>query len=73
MNRSTLKAAGEALWGPQYRSEMARQLDVHLRTVMRWDRGETSIPEAAGARLSQLLVKRKGEIDKVLAKLPNGD
>ncbi len=69
MNRTTLKAAGEALWGPQYRSEMARQLDVHLRTVMRWDRGETSIPEIAGARLSQLLVKRKAEIDKVLAKL----
>jgi hypothetical protein len=39
-----LKQADEALWGPQYRSEMARQLDVHLRTVMHWDNGETAIP-----------------------------
>jgi hypothetical protein len=34
MNCTVLKAAGEALWSPQYRSEMARQLDVHLGMVM---------------------------------------
>jgi hypothetical protein len=69
MNRSTLKAAGEALWGPQYRSEMARQLDVHLRTVMRWDSGETSIPPSAWARLGKLLRERKHRIDQVLGKI----
>ncbi len=47
MNRTVLKAAGEALWGAQYRSEMARQLDVHLGMVMRWDAGETAIPQHA--------------------------
>lgn len=69
MNRTTLKAAGEALWGPQYRSEMARQLGKHLRTVMRWDKGETAIPPEAEDKLVKLLHRRKVEIDRVLIKL----
>ena len=45
-----LKQAGELLFGPQYRSELARQLGVHLRTVMRWDAGGDDDPgECAGA------------------------
>lgn len=69
MNRSTLKQAGEALWGPQYRSEMARQLDVSLRTVMRWDAGDTPVPPVAVERLYGLLIKRQAEMAKLVAKL----
>jgi len=71
-NKAMLKQAGEALWGPQYRSEMARQLDVHLRTVMRWDSGETRIPAFAWERLGKLLKVRKACIDKVLARIEPG-
>jgi hypothetical protein len=70
MNRTMLKAAGEALWGPHYRSEMARHLDVALRTVMRWDNGDSNIPQTAWEKLAALLRRRKTEIDKVLSKLP---
>ena len=72
MNRATLKAAGEALWGPQYKSEMARQLDVALRTVMRWDAGETTIPASALERLAQLLKERRSRIDALLRKIEGG-
>jgi hypothetical protein len=70
MNRTTLKAAGQALWGPHYRSELARACKVHLRTAMRWDRGETPIPQATWDRLAALLKARKEQIDKVLARVP---
>lgn len=73
MNRTTLKAAGEALWGPHYRSELARACDVHLRTAMRWDRGESDIPQSTWEVLADLLLERKKEIDKVLKKIPAGD
>ena len=72
MNRSTLKQAGEALWGPQYKSEMARQLAVALRTVMRWDAGETAIPSSAAERLGKLLRERQARIAQVLAKIEGG-
>jgi len=69
MNRSTLTAAGEALWGPHYRSELARACKVHLRTAMRWDRGESQIPEEVWIVLTKLLIKRKDQIDKLLGKM----
>ena len=47
----------------QYRSEMARQLDVH-RTVMRWDMA-TSIPQAAWDKLAVLPVARTGRSVRV--------
>jgi hypothetical protein len=70
--RSMLKQAGELLFGPQYRSELARQLGVHLRTVMRWDAGETTIPASALARLAQLLKERRGRIDALLHRIEAG-
>jgi len=73
MNRTTLKAAGEALWGPHYRSELARACSVHLRTAMRWDRGESDIPQSTWEVLADLLLERKKQIDKVLKKIPAGD
>ena len=65
----SLRAAGEVLWGPQYRSEMARALDVHLRTAMRWDRGETPVPEEVWVSLVAMLRERKKAIDGVIVKV----
>ena len=72
-HRTLLKAACMALWGPNYRSELARNLDVHLRTAMRWDRGESGVPQSAWDALFKLLEERQKEIDKVLSKIPTGD
>ena len=62
MNRKTFQAACSALWGPQYRSEAARVLGVHLRTLMRWDKGDTKIPATAAQHLVGLLINRDDEI-----------
>jgi hypothetical protein len=65
-----MQAAATALWGPQYRSEMARQLGVQLRTAMSWDRAERPVPDIMLARLSKLLQMRQLEISKVLENMP---
>jgi hypothetical protein len=69
MNRTTLKAAGELLWGPRFASDMARELDVHFKTVMRWLHGQTGIPDYAGEQLAKLLVARQREIGRMLDKI----
>jgi hypothetical protein len=69
-NQRLFKAAGTALWGPYYRSELARALGNGLRTVMRWDSGERRVPDEALERLSVLLQLRKVEIEKVLEQMP---
>jgi hypothetical protein len=65
MTRTMLKAVGQALYGPQYNSEMARQLRVHLRTFMRWQRGERAIPDHLNDKLMKLLTERQQEISRV--------
>jgi len=67
MNRITLfKRACEALWGPQYRSEGARHLNVSLRTMMRYDAGDSPIPEEIVRTLVTMLNDRMDEIDNLL-------
>jgi hypothetical protein len=68
-NLKTMQAAARALWGPHYRSELARALGVHLRTAMRWDRAERPVPDKVFEQLAKLLAERKVEIDKVLARM----
>lgn len=55
-----------ALYGRDYRSEAARQLGVHLRTLMRWDSGERPVPDAKLHILSVLLRHRRRHIDRLL-------
>jgi hypothetical protein len=57
------KVSCEALWGPQYRSEAARQLRISLRTMMRYDRGDSPIPDDIAERLLKLLYDRSEKLD----------
>jgi len=70
MNRIKLfKTICEALWGPQYRSEAARQLGVSLRTLMRYVADESPIPDDIVGRLRTLLDDRIENLDTLLDKL----
>ena len=69
-NLRLMKAAATALWGAQYHSELARQMGVHLRTAMSWDRAERAVPDIVLARLSKMLMLRQIEIAKVLEQMP---
>ena len=65
MSRPLFRSACAALWGPQYRSEAARQLDVSLRTLMRYDAGERDVPAALLVRLAKLLRQRQAYAGRI--------
>lgn len=69
MNATTLKAVGEALWGPQFIAEMSRQLGVARKTVTRWVAGEYAVPDVIKDRLRKLLVARQMHITRLLTKV----
>ena len=69
MNLKTFKAACAALWGPQYKSEGARQLGVSLSTMNRYDAGTSPINGDIEAKLVKLLHGRRAAISLLLDKL----
>lgn len=42
MSSELLKEAGEALYGPRFQTDLARDLNVSDRTMRRWVAGETT-------------------------------
>jgi predicted transcriptional regulator len=61
--------ACEALWGSRYRSDGARALGVSLRTMMRYDAGESPIPDEITGKLADLLDERNDQIEKIAARM----
>lgn len=54
MTPATLAQFGHLLFGPRWRAELAKALDVHQRTVVRWARGDTAMPEDLPCRLIRI-------------------
>ena len=61
----------ESLFGPQWQSEMARALDVNIRTVQRWASGSNDLSPWVFEKLPALLNERQAELAK-LNKLVQG-
>jgi hypothetical protein len=65
----TLRKAGFALYGEQWRSELARALGVTDRTVRRWACEEYSIPDDAGEHIIELCRARVKTLNAVMRRL----
>jgi hypothetical protein len=65
-----LREAGEALYGPRWQSDLARDLKVSDRTVRRWDAGANDIPAGVWLELRALLKARGLALASVRRKLP---
>jgi hypothetical protein len=65
----TLRKAGFALYGEQWRSELARALGVTDRTVRRWSHDEYSIPNDARERIMELCRERVEILKAVMRRL----
>lgn len=59
-----LSAVGEALYGPLWQSQLARDLGVADRTMRRWAVGEFDIPEGVWADIAKLCKSRGADLDK---------
>jgi hypothetical protein len=65
-----LREAGEALYGPRWQSDLARDLNVTDRTVRRWIAGDVPIPHSLWTELRALLKARGLALAAVRRKLP---
>lgn len=58
-----LAEAGEALYGPRWQSELARDLDVSIRTMQRWAAGAIDPPAGIWLDLLRLTQERAAVLD----------
>jgi DNA-binding transcriptional regulator YiaG len=65
---SLLQRAGEALYGLQWQSALARDLGISDRTMRRWAAGD-SIPEGVSADLTALCKARIERLRETIAAL----
>lgn len=63
MTPALLRECGKALYGQQWQSALARDLQVADRTVRRWAAGEFGMPPGLCVELRQLLNQRRAELD----------
>lgn len=64
-----LAETGEALYGPRWQSDLARDLGVSDRTVRRWAAGTHDMPPGVCSDLLRLAVERARRLDKLAKRL----
>lgn len=69
MTPDLLRECGEALYGPQWQSALARDLQVADRTVRRWAAGDFGMPPGLGEELIELLLSRAEAIAEMQERL----
>lgn len=69
MTPALLREAGEALYGDQWQSALARDLKVADRTVRRWAAGDFGMPPGLCNELIALLLDRAEAIADVKKRL----
>lgn len=57
--RSRLREVGEAIWGGEWVSPLARTVGVAVRTAQRWASGDTPVPEHVFASLAPTISEAK--------------
>lgn len=65
-----LREAGEALYGPRWQSDLARDLGVSDRTVRRWIAGTFDVPDGVWTQIRALLRQRGLALSVVRRKMP---
>ena len=60
-----LRAAGEALYGPRWQSELARALDVSDRTMRRWVADPDAMPHGVALDLLPLCDERIAALEAI--------
>jgi DNA-binding transcriptional regulator YdaS (Cro superfamily) len=64
-----LVECGEALYGPRWQCELARELGVSDRTVRRWIAGAQRVPSGVWLDLLRITQERAAQLDALAPKL----
>jgi hypothetical protein len=70
MTTTLLYEVGEALYGPRWQTEMARDLGCSDRTVRRWAAKEWDVPRTVWEEIHALLVAREKALAALRYKIP---
>lgn len=66
----TLADIGEALYGPQWQTTMARELGVSGRIVRYWVAGTHPVPQRALNELCRLMANRRADLAALIERTP---
>lgn len=69
MSNKLLKDCGEALYGPRWQTDLARDLEVDERTVRRWAAGAYDPPAGVWMDLLRLTQERAQTLDDLAERL----
>lgn len=69
MSSKLLRDAGEALYGPRWQSDIARDLNVSDRTMRRWLAGADDLPPGVASDLWRLCEEREVVLHDVIDRL----
>jgi hypothetical protein len=64
-----LTRVGEALYGEQWKSELARELNVGARTMRRWAAAENPIPPGLSGELITVIQTRRAALASLAREL----
>ncbi|MEP3245087.1 MAG: transcriptional regulator [Sneathiella sp.] len=64
--RDILEKAGQALYGPEWQSKLARALDINVRSVRRWVTGDQNISDGVWNDIARLLTKNLEDVKGAL-------
>lgn len=64
-----IREIGEALYGPRWQSDLARALEVSIRTVQRWAAGDVAPPPGVYLDLLRLTQERAMSLDALADEL----
>jgi hypothetical protein len=67
--RNSIINVGEALYGPRFQRELAKDLGVNERTMRRWIAGTSSPPSSVIADLRSLVALRIKALAALMEKL----
>jgi hypothetical protein len=70
MQALEFKKAGQALFGPRYVADLARELQCSTRSVRRWAAGYWTVPDGVANDMAFMLNARQEEIAKLAGKAP---
>lgn len=69
MKATLLRETGEALYGPRWQTDLARDLGVSDRTMRRWVAGADDMPAGVAVDLLRLVTERAATLDALAERL----
>lgn len=61
--------AGEAIYGPRWQSELARELRCNIRTIQRYAAGTHEPPPSIWQEIAEIAAQRRDALDALIPRL----